>query len=102
LHSKSPKNLLAVGESRNEPMKSDLNENDLAAINLDPDKDLNFDIIEKQFKLDKPPHLLSLYIRNRNAKIGTTIVKLSTKLKSLNAHNITNAKVTQEKEKKNQ
>jgi hypothetical protein len=52
LHSKSPKNLLAVGESRNEPMKSDLNENDLAAINFDPDKDLNFDIIEKQFKLD--------------------------------------------------
>jgi hypothetical protein len=54
------------------------------SISLDPNKDLNFDIIEKQFKFEKPSHLLSLDIRNRNAKIDTTIPEISTKLKSLN------------------
>jgi uncharacterized protein YfkK (UPF0435 family) len=68
------------------------------SINLDPNKDLNFDIIEKQFKFEKPSHLLSLDIRNRNAKIDTTMSEISTKLKSLNAH-ITNAKKSQEQEK---
>ncbi|KAJ3640537.1 hypothetical protein Zmor_003830 [Zophobas morio] len=68
------------------------------AISLDPDKDLNFDIIEKKFKFEKPSHLLSLDIRNRNTKIDTTIPEISTKLKSLNAH-ITNAKKSQEQEK---
>ncbi|KAJ3661578.1 hypothetical protein Zmor_005969 [Zophobas morio] len=68
------------------------------AISLDPDKDLNFDVIEKKFKFEKPSHLLSLDIRNRNAKIDTTIPEISTKLKSLNAH-ITNAKKSQEQEK---
>lgn len=69
-----------------------------ASISLDPDKDLNFDIIEKQFKFEKPSHLLSLDIRSRNAKIDTTITEISTKLKSLNAH-LTNAKKSQDKEK---
>jgi uncharacterized protein YfkK (UPF0435 family) len=69
-----------------------------ASINLDPNKDLNFDIIEKQFKFEKPSHLLSLDIRSRNAKIDTTIPEISTKLKSLNAH-LTNAKKSQEQEK---
>jgi uncharacterized protein YfkK (UPF0435 family) len=69
-----------------------------ASISLDPDKDLNFDIIEKQFKFEKPSHLLSLDIRSRNAKIDTTIPEISTKLKSLNAH-LTNAKKSQDKEK---
>jgi uncharacterized protein YfkK (UPF0435 family) len=68
------------------------------SISLDPNKDLNFDIIEKQFKFEKPSHLLWLDIRNRNAKIDTTIPEISTKLKSLNAH-ITNAKKSQEQEK---
>ncbi|CAH1378890.1 unnamed protein product, partial [Tenebrio molitor] len=68
------------------------------SISLDPNKDLNFDIIEKQFKFEKPSHLLSLDIRNRNAKIDATIPEISTKLKSLNAH-ITNAKKSQEQEK---
>ncbi|KAJ3640082.1 hypothetical protein Zmor_003399 [Zophobas morio] len=67
-------------------------------LSLDPNKDLNFDIIEKQFKFEKPSHLLSLDIRNRNAKIDTTIPEISTKLKSLNAY-ITNAKKSQEQEK---
>ncbi|KAJ3648748.1 hypothetical protein Zmor_020526 [Zophobas morio] len=67
-------------------------------LSLDPDKDLNFDIIEKKFKFEKPSHLLSLDIRNRNTKIDTTIPEISTKLKSLNAH-ITNAKKSQEQEK---
>jgi uncharacterized protein YfkK (UPF0435 family) len=67
-------------------------------ISLDPNKDLDFDIIEKQFKFEKPSHLLSLDIRNRNSKIDTTIPEISTKLKSLNAH-ITNAKKSQEQEK---
>ncbi|KAJ3660854.1 hypothetical protein Zmor_005283 [Zophobas morio] len=67
-------------------------------LSLDPKKDLNFDIIEKQFKFEKPSHLLSLDIRNRNAKIDTTIPEISTKLKSLNAY-ITNAKKSQEQEK---
>jgi uncharacterized protein YfkK (UPF0435 family) len=69
-----------------------------ASISLDPNKDLNFDIIEKQFKFEKPSHLLSLDIRSRNAKIDTTIPEISTKLKSLNAH-LTNAKKSQEQEK---
>jgi uncharacterized protein YfkK (UPF0435 family) len=69
-----------------------------SSISLDPNKDLNFDIIEKQFKFGKPSHLLSLDMRNRNAKIDTTIPEISTKLKSLNAH-ITNAKKSQEQEK---
>ncbi|CAH1365563.1 unnamed protein product, partial [Tenebrio molitor] len=69
-----------------------------ASISLDPNKDLNFDIIEKQFKFKKPSHLLSLDIRSRNAKIDTTIPEISTKLKSLNAH-LTNAKKSQEQEK---
>jgi uncharacterized protein YfkK (UPF0435 family) len=69
-----------------------------SSISLDPNKDLNFDIIEKQFKFEKPSHLLSLDMRNRNAKIDTTIPEISTKLKSLNAH-ITNAKKSQEQEK---
>jgi hypothetical protein len=56
------------------------------SISLDPNKDLNFDIIEKQFKFEKPSYLLSLDIRNRNAKIDTTMPEISTKLKSLNAH----------------
>ncbi|EEZ97611.1 hypothetical protein TcasGA2_TC012944 [Tribolium castaneum] len=68
------------------------------SISLDPNKDLNFDIIEKQFKFEKPSHLLSLDIRSRNAKIDTTIPEISTKLKSLNAH-LTNAKKSQEQEK---
>jgi uncharacterized protein YfkK (UPF0435 family) len=68
------------------------------SISLDPNKDLNFDIIEKKIKFEKPSHLLSLDIRNRNAKIDTTILEISTKLKSLNAH-ITNAKKSQEQEK---
>ncbi|KAJ3661728.1 hypothetical protein Zmor_006115 [Zophobas morio] len=67
-------------------------------LSLDPDKDLNFDVIEKKFKFEKPSHLLSLDNRNRNAKIDTTIPEISTKLKSLNAH-ITNAKKSQEQEK---
>jgi uncharacterized protein YfkK (UPF0435 family) len=63
---------------------------------LDPNKDLNF---EKQFKFEKPSHLLlSLAIRNRNAKIDRTIPEISIKLKSLNVH-ITNAKKSQEQEK---
>jgi uncharacterized protein YfkK (UPF0435 family) len=70
------------------------------SISLDPNKDLNFDIIEKQFKFEKPSHSLSLDIRNRNAKIDTTIPEISTELKSLNAH-ITNAKKSQEQEKIN-
>jgi uncharacterized protein YfkK (UPF0435 family) len=69
-----------------------------ASISLDPNKDLNFDIIEKQFKFEKPSYLLSLDISNRNAKIDTTMPEISTKLKSLNAH-ITNAKKSQEREK---
>ncbi|EFA13681.1 hypothetical protein TcasGA2_TC000036 [Tribolium castaneum] len=69
-----------------------------SSISLDPNKDLNFDIIEKQFKFEKPSHLLSLDIRSRNAKIDTTIPEISTKLKSLNAH-LTNAKKSQEQEK---
>jgi uncharacterized protein YfkK (UPF0435 family) len=63
---------------------------------LDPNKDLTFDIIEKQFKFEKPSHLLlSLATINRNEKIDTTIPEISTKLKSLNAH-ITNAKKSQQ------
>jgi hypothetical protein len=69
-----------------------------ASISLDPNKDLNFDIIEKQFKFEKPSYLLSLDISNRNAKIDTTMPEISTKSKSLNAH-ITNAKKSQEREK---
>jgi uncharacterized protein YfkK (UPF0435 family) len=67
------------------------------SISLDPNKYLNFHIIEKQFKFEKPSHLLLLDIINRNAKIDT-IPEISTKLKSLNAH-ITNAKKSQEQEK---
>jgi hypothetical protein len=53
---------------------------------------------DKQFKFEKPSYLLLLDIRNRNAKIDTTMPEISTNLKSLNAH-ITNAKKSQEQEK---
>ncbi|RZC34105.1 hypothetical protein BDFB_014355, partial [Asbolus verrucosus] len=93
-------------ESKNVSKNADLSDSDHllplpispSSQSLDPNKDLNFDIIEKQFKFEKPSHLLSLDIRNRNAKIDTTIPEISTKLKSLNAH-ITNAKKSQEQEK---
>jgi hypothetical protein len=68
--------------------------NFLRLISLDPNKDLNFNIIEKQFKFEKPSHLLSLDIGNRNAKIDTTTLEISAKLKSSNAHS-TNAKKAQ-------
>jgi uncharacterized protein YfkK (UPF0435 family) len=103
----NPKNVLAIEEDNAEA--NYLSESDYllplpkspsahTPISLDPNKDLNFDIIEKQFKFEKPSHLLSLDIRNRNAKIDTMIPEISTKLKSLNAHN-TNAKKLQEQEK---
>ncbi|RZC42103.1 hypothetical protein BDFB_014087, partial [Asbolus verrucosus] len=110
----NPKNALAIiEEDKNDSMNADRSDSDHllqllispslqikspSAISLDPDKDLNFDIIEKQFKFEKPSHLLSLDIRNRNARIDTTIPEVSAKLKSLNAH-ITNVKKAQEQEK---
>jgi hypothetical protein len=39
------------------------------SISLDPNKDLNFDIIEKQFEFEKPSRLLSLDVGNRNEKL---------------------------------
>ncbi|EFA13445.1 hypothetical protein TcasGA2_TC006923 [Tribolium castaneum] len=112
----NPKNVLAIEEKVPQAKGDDVNESNNSdkvlmsaanllplpkspsSISLDPNKDLNFDIIEKQFKFEKPSHLLSLDIRSQNAKIDTTIPEISTKLKSLNAH-LTNAKKSQEQEK---
>jgi hypothetical protein len=106
----NPKNVLAI-EGENKSVSKNAEANDLSesghllpiqkspsvhtSISFDPNKDLNFDIIEKQFKFEKPSYLISLDIKNRNAKIDTTIPEISTKLKSLNEH-ITNAKKSQE------